>query len=331
MKLKLFLIPFMALILSSCLKDEKPIKLPPPTGSKIITINMWKDYSRNVFLNLYTGDTVGRPMYDWDLRFETFRANTDVWMKAHLNTAKDCRIYPVSNVAFDKITMVEKDSLKNTVEDVAFEITIGQSNPLPAIYLLDRGGKYPDNLRYKKLSITNPSGFLPLIHFANIDGTDSSTISINPTINYTEYEFASLEKVGKVWKFSPGEFQLNFCRYKTMVYALGVNIPYAVTGCLNNYLRNGDRCGIVKDSITPFSKFSLFDAMVLQFSPGIGDIGYNWKGFDFDLSAGSYSIHTNWTYIIYSQKGGIFKLRFLDFYNENKEKGFPKIEFQRLN
>ena len=48
-----------ALFLASCEKKENPYQLPVAGPSKVITVGMTENYSRQVFLSLATGDTTG--------------------------------------------------------------------------------------------------------------------------------------------------------------------------------------------------------------------------------------------------------------------------------
>ncbi|MBI3235467.1 MAG: hypothetical protein HYZ42_15755, partial [Bacteroidetes bacterium] len=57
-------------------------------------------------------------------------------------------------------------------------------------------------------------------------------------------------------------------------------------------------------------------------------IGYNWK--TYDAASGKYTTRKHVNYIIKSKNGLYYKLRFIDFYNNKGEKGYPKFEFQRL-
>jgi len=57
-------------------------------------------------------------------------------------------------------------------------------------------------------------------------------------------------------------------------------------------------------------------------------IGYDWKSYNF--SSKSYNVNPNITYIITDIDGRYFKLHFIDFYNDNREKGNPKFEIQEL-
>ena len=57
-------------------------------------------------------------------------------------------------------------------------------------------------------------------------------------------------------------------------------------------------------------------------------IGYDWKYYDFD--DGVYTIEPDHNYVIRDRDGFIYKLRYIDFYSDLGEKGYPTFEFVRL-
>ena len=57
-------------------------------------------------------------------------------------------------------------------------------------------------------------------------------------------------------------------------------------------------------------------------------IGYDWKYYNLD--AALYTIEPGLAYVIRDRDGFYYKLRFIDFYSEAGEKGYPKFEYVRL-
>ena len=66
----------------------------------------------------------------------------------------------------------------------------------------------------------------------------------------------------------------------------------------------------------------------LDFSSNRNIIGYDWKTFDID--AGYYTVNENIVYIIKNVDDFYFKLRFIDFYDDNGAKGTPTFEYKLL-
>jgi len=78
----------------------------------------------------------------------------------------------------------------------------------------------------------------------------------------------------------------------------------------------------------PFDEINYENAADFAFSTDINTIGYDWKSYNFDLS--QFTIVENLSYVITTNDGIYFKLRFIDFYNDSGEKGAPKFELQDL-
>jgi hypothetical protein len=63
-----------------------------------------------------------------------------------------------------------------------------------------------------------------------------------------------------------------------------------------------------------------------QFTSNRNGVGFEWKSFDFNTSF-IFTVKPNLTYIIKDTDDKLYKLRFIDFYNEQRVKGYPKFEF----
>ena len=94
---------------------------------------------------------------------------------------------------------------------------------------------------------------------------------------------------------------------------------------LTNYINNVE---VAIDTNNIFSSIEYNMLMTYNFSSLQDKIGYDWKSFDLDNQI--YTIDSKKNYIIKDQKGFYYKMHFIDFYNNNGEKGFPLFEFQLL-
>jgi hypothetical protein len=104
----------------------------------------------------------------------------------------------------------------------------------------------------------------------------------------------------------------------------GEDYPYLVVGLLLN--PNG--VAAARDSIHDFMEMDADDIADLEFSTSADVIGYDWKYYNFD--AGVYTIVPDMNYVIRDRDGYFYKLRFVDFYNDEGVKGYPTFEFVRL-
>jgi hypothetical protein len=144
--------------------------------------------------------------------------------------------------------------------------------------------------------------------------------------NEVHYQWYSL-KTGSVQYLEPPktQYDLLLTQYTTTLFTdEGAPYPYLLTGALIN--RSGTSVAI--DTLTPFQEISLNSSFQLNFSSEMDKIGWDWKEYDFD--AGIYTIVPGRSYVIRTQSGYIYKLRFIGFYDKNGSKGYPVIEFQAL-
>ena len=77
-----------------------------------------------------------------------------------------------------------------------------------------------------------------------------------------------------------------------------------------------------------WNSFQYADALQLPFNKNWNEIGYDWK--EYDQNAGRYTIVPNRFYILKTKNGNYFKMRFVDFYDDQGRKGYPKMAWELL-
>ena len=128
---------------------------------------------------------------------------------------------------------------------------------------------------------------------------------------------------GEVTIAPPNEdWDLKFTQYTHVFHS--PSQPYVVTGALLN--RFNTTAARIENK--PFNDVVFDDIASLTFSSNMDYIGYDWKTFDFTNSI--YIVHSEVTYIVRTSQGGYYKFHFVDFYNDQGEKGYPKMEVQLL-
>ena len=85
---------------------------------------------------------------------------------------------------------------------------------------------------------------------------------------------------------------------------------------------------VAKDTLNDFSTITFDMARQMIYSSNLDAIGYDWKYYNFE--AGSYTVTPGITYVIRNRTGFYYKLRFIGFYNDVGQKGYPSIEYQQL-
>jgi len=182
----------------------------------------------------------------------------------------------------------------------------------------------------------NPLGLYQLIfdslknntyyfRYASLNGGTGSVGSVtrNREVNYM---FFSLE-LGSVVTVEPPRqlYDLQFTQYTTLLFTdEGNPYPYLVTGVL----LNRHQVAVAVDSVTDFLTLSRENVPAMTFTKALDAIGWEWKEYNF--TTGVYTIQPGLSYIIRSNSGFYFKLRFVGFYNKDGLKGYPVIEYQQL-
>jgi hypothetical protein len=203
------------------------------------------------------------------------------------------------------------------------------------VYLVDRGqGFHSEGQRYYKLQVTAADSGAYRLRFAPAASKDVQTFTLERKPAYSRVYF-SFKDGGQLVPMAPPaqEWDLVFTRYTTIFWDEPVGSSfrhYSVTGALHN--RWGQGQAYAPDSAfrsrLPFdslSATSLPDTITWQDDANIP--GHGWKTYQFE---DGYTIDSSRYYLLKDMRGYIYKLRFLDFYNDKGTKGSPSFEYQRL-
>ena len=312
---------FILLFFISCEKDEIPIN--PHQSGKINTeqVGMGANYRYQVFYNLKNNNITSTNLKnDWDLGFESQKKG---W-RVIINSSLFSKISIVENTDFEDVTSSVNlnwnyDNPSGNLDSTA----IGDYRDKNNVYVLDRGYSLSGNpVGYKKLRIDSVTSDYYKIKYANLDNTNLQEIKIykNNNLNFTSFSFkndslASFEPFFENW-------DLVFTQY-THLFEDGT--AYLVTGVLSNYIQNTE---VAIDSLNNFFDINYQMVENYIFSSKKDKIGYNWK--EYDLDNGQYTVFSNISYIVKTQENRFFKLRFIDFYNNLGETGYPTFEVQEL-
>ena len=327
---KSLIISFLALSLSSCFEEDMMVA-PHMQGELEMGIaSPGPEYAYQVYYDLNRNMEVASNLVSaWDLSFES---NTGGWT-IRLNSSKFMYAGNSMDTAFSShLSQSELEIQFDSSDGHADNTAIGswyypdgdsiRSNGY--VYLIDRGSDHqfkPVGLMKVKFDIT---GVDYLVRFANADNTIDTTILIprDPSVDkiYFSFDDGIMEIVP-----DPSQWSLLFTKYTTMLVTNeGEDYPYLVMGALLN--PNGVTATL--DTIHDFLEMELSDTTDLDFIPRADVIGYDWKYYNFD--AGLYTIVPELHFVIRDRDGFYYKLRFVDFYNDEHKKGYPTFEYIRL-
>lgn len=318
------------LCLSSCFKEEEMV--PPHEQGDLETgqAPMGVTYANQVYFDLHQNTVASANLISgWDLSFEsvpdgwTVRLNSSKFMLAG-NTHTTHFGAEINREALD----MRFDSSDGNPDSTAFGnwyLSEGDSAwSLKEVFLVDRGMDEKDKpvgLKKVQLEIQG-NGYL--VRYSNLDHSGDTTVLIrrDPLLDRIYFSF---EKGVVDMAPLPGTWSLLFSKYTTMLVTNeGENYPYIVAGVLLN--PNGVSATL--DTIHDFHEIGLADTIDLELTSRADVIGYEWKYYNFD--AGVYTIEPGLSYVIRDRNGLYYKMRFIDFYNDIGEKGYPSFEFVRL-
>ena len=320
----LFIMPF----LTSCFKEDKPIK---PHSQEVLTVSE-SIYTHQSFFDLATRQVISvNPVDAWDLGFES---SIDGW-HIIINSGKYLGVYSSGMTDFSGLTTVPLtvkwrfDKSDGNLDSTAISKWLtSQSIATNEVFVvgINDGVKYSP---FKKIVFTSLTAGAYSFRFANMDGTEEKMFSIskNPSENFVYYSFAdggkdvTVEPPKNSWDFV-------FTQYATILYTdQGIATPYFVRGVLNN--RNGVEVAL--DSLIGFTNITSADISRLQFSVKSDAIGYDWKSVKIDGTTATYAVRPKNTYVIKSTGGLYYKLRFTGFFNDLGSPGYPRFEVIELN
>ena len=313
---------FIALL--GCEQNEIPIKQHSSGNITSKQINMGSSYSQQIFYNLNDNTVITEnEKTDWDLAFESSSEGRNII----INSSTFSQLAELSDINFnDHISVNNLNWRYDNPLGIRYETAFGDYRNKNSVYILDRGYKLNGNTRgYKKIMIDSINNTSYYIKYANLDNTSMQNLEIKKDNTYN-FQYISLDNDETI-NIEPKKenWDLFFTQYTHLFLDNEETPAYLVTGVLTNYLNN---IMVATDTINTFKDIELNMIDQYNFTNEQNEIGYNWKLYNF--TSQSYIVKADITYIISDIDGRYFKLHFIDFYNDNGEKGNPKFEIQKL-
>lgn len=313
--LVLLLIP----ILSGCFKKEIPVT-KPATDAQTSQVSVGSDYGNQIYYDLETNSILRINNREiWDLAFEAGENGSHILLNGS-------RIMSAAISTFSDITELTSDvGLTYKWDDPSGDLeltTLNDWETLNKVYSINMGSDLNGaNMGKYKLKVVSVNESEYVIQFAPLTSTTYQTFTV-PKSTTAGFTYVSLSGAGSVKDIEPDKeiWDLIFTNY---CHLFDDHTPYSVVGVLSN------RYGVkVQEVSIPFATLSYSDIVEASFEDRIDVIGYDWKTYNFDT--GSYQINSNKTYVVKTINGRYYKLRFIDFYDDNGVKGAPKFELQEL-
>lgn len=319
-----FIILLAGLIFAACEKEELPIPPVDRGGVKTLQVEMGNYYENQLWVDIESGQIVGsQNRYSWDIAFEGSGENGFVF----LNGAKLVRAALSDKPWEETISYAGLIFSIDASNGRTDSLAIGEWQSHKKIIVIDKG--YTAEGRpagYAKLELISLTEGKYTFRYANLDGSNERVqeISVNADYNTLMYSFEEHKLLNHPPK--KGEYDLFFTQYVTHLYETGSTTPtdYLVNGVLLNpanvqalYLTGELFENVTEDILSSVTLTNQQDA-----------IGYDWKIYNFDT--GTYVVDNKKTYLVQDRKGFLYKMHFVDFYNNKGEKGTPTVEYQKL-
>jgi len=323
-----YLIVAIAFLLSSCFKEDQKIILPQ-NESIVQSFYMGNAYQNQYFFNLEANEYTVSDLSNWDLAFSTSNENI-----IRINYGRDIFAYNTNKKQLELPLSISPSEWKYDYPAAPPDSTvfIGWQNTdeWSNVYIVDLGRSLQHKDRYLFLQIKAQGTESYKIKFGYLsDTTNQREVEIpkNENVNFVYY---SLQNQKFINDFEPNnsEWDILFTRYRHIFYLDPEGkepFPYLVTGVL----LNPNKVSMAIDSVSGFENISLASVQNLDFSTKEDGIGYAWKNFDYTVTF-AYTINPNNIYVVKNASGSYFKIKFIDFYNKDKQRGYPKFEFQKI-
>jgi hypothetical protein len=337
MKTNILFLIIILIAISSCFKEDE--KIPPyDRGDRTtVLIELTQNYKYQVYYSLDQNTVVStNDKNSFDLAFESTQEGSHIL----LNTANFVLAAATTETQIENVTSQDGLDLKfdpssGNLDSTAIGnwITINNTDTIYSglVYVIDRGYDELGNLLgFRKIVFDSLVGKTYYFRYANLNSTNLTAASVTKAegVNFVYYSFVN--EPGQVQPEPPFDsYDLLFTQYTTLLYTNeGDPYPYLVTGVLLNRFETY----VAFDSIHHFDSISMDMAQNMAFTKQNDRIGYNWKDVVGDVESGqvSYIVNPEWNFVIKAQDGFYYKMRFIGFYNDLGEKGYPTFEYQRM-
>lgn len=317
---------------------EKPEKLYPkpqtPIGVQSQTFAMGETYENQVWFDFATQKTETNPFGLWHIAFS---CNNKPKIIVNCGINANFSVTSFNNANFSSINL---DSIRNAkwrfdnpngdIDSNAFgncyKIQNSMLQPQPSIYVIDLGGNLKDSLRYIKLQLLPSTlgqfkwghGYIQDTAFRMMQ-----TLNADPSRNFIYYNFQT-NKSANNEPISKNDWDILFTTYKESIPdANGKPYPYIIRGILSNQ----NKVEVAQLDNIDFNAVDFSLAKTVAFGSSENVIGYDWK--QYDQTSNRYVMVPKRVYLI-KTNGNIFKMKFVDFYNDLGKKGYPKLAWELL-
>jgi hypothetical protein len=325
------IIIFLAIVcLSSCEKKEEPIVLPGKQNDslRLGRVSMGNTYTNQVFINLETFETRSIDIHSWDLSFD---AQPNGYL-IYLNGGSGVLSASIGKGNFSVMPDVNKINWRwDAANGMSDSLVLGKwcngstyvGND--SVYVIDRGQETKSGDRYYQFKIKYANAYQYVLEIANLQGNVLGEKVIAKDADKAHVYFSFGNDGYQNPEPSISNWHLCFLRYRWVYYEFNPPLLYTVSGI---YI-NTHQVEVYLDSSSVFNNIQFASAVNYQFSKMRDVMGFDWKVYNFTTSKYVARSYVNYVLRI-KQPLTYYKMRFIDFYNEQGLKGTPVFEIEEL-
>lgn len=320
---------------TSCFQeiDTEPIE----KTTEEVFISPYSIYRNVTFYKIYeniTVETSNESLGQWDLAFQSAMEGDIVLVN-----------YTVSARAIKTGTSVFSEVDKNTVNELynsddwefndpaysnVMDSTALEDWESQEVYLVYRGSTSLSEEAYYKIQFVSKTPESYTFKYAHVESTEEPEITINRTQGLANVYFSFELNNTVIHEPNILEWDFYFAPYYGWFETLtaGVYSPYNVTGVMINNEGGVLACQVFDEDIL-YEDIDIIMAEGLTYSNWKGSIGSTWKKIP-SIDNPVYTMDINKKYVLKLNDGNYYKMRFLDFYSAEKEKGYPSFEINLI-
>lgn len=323
--------------LISCEKEEALYPRPNvPVGLQTKTFAMGENYENQLWFDFETQQTYSNQFGGWDIGVACQGEPNIVICGGKNSYFSVCEI---DGVSFGEISPLHLqnavwrfDHPNGLIDSNAFGNCFTKSptgyDGKNTIYVLDRGEDSLKTKRYVKIQLLGVNGGAYQFKWGYLSIPNVSYLTqivTKPEQNYVYYSFLKKDTVVNE-PVESTQWDIVFTTYKESIKDDNGNpYPYIIRGALTNH-KNIEVCEI-NQSIA-YADCNKDFALKQTYSTHADIIGYDWK--EYSQQTGKYTILPNRFYLIKTATNQYFKMKFVDFYDDQGRKGYPKMAWQLL-
>ena len=322
---------------TACEKPE-PLYPQPKTsvGVQSQIFAMGETYASQLWFDFATQKTETNAFGLWHMGFSSDPKQPRVSINGGISATFGVARF--SGSSFGKLTT---DSIKKVAwhfdnpngnpDSSAFPMAFVNKNGLWELgdytYVIDLGDKIKDSTRYVQLKFIGcKPGQSYEFEYGNLSQTNGyrkQTMTTDPTKNFVYYHFLEHRTVENE-PMNNDAWDILFTTYKESVPdANGVHYPYVIRGVLIN----PKKVEVAQLDKVDFNAINKTMAMGVSYTRKLDEIGYDWK--QYDQTAERYTMVPNRVYLLKTPDAYI-KVKFVDFYDDQGRKGYPKMAWEIL-